>query len=341
MLLALLACTAQPDRYRVLQLQEDGEYALKTRAIDGLDDAARLEGDYGTGYTGGTLQINWSSGRWSYDTGRPLDILHSVREGVAYPLDRDGLVLYSFYAHLEDAAAGLAEAGLDISPLFPIHIAVTPSLSDPSLAFVPAENAAYAPSANTFILLDDLVVKEVPLAANRGVVTHEFGHGTFHYLTTGGDVYGPGLSTDDDPKRSNHVSSLDEGFADMLACLLTDDPASFEASLAVPERDASGDHVAAEVPVLPDDTEALSYDPYPLGTVFASLVWDVRTETDDRLGTLEWVLDGVETWGVEGDKVSYHLLDILYESGSDEQREVLCEYAEGRFEDVYVVEACP
>lgn len=341
MLLALLACTAQPDRYRVLQLQDDGAYALENRAIDGLTDASRLEGDYGIGYTGGALLINWNTGNWSYEEGRRLDILHSVDAGVAYPLDRDGLVLYSFYAHLEDAAAGLAEAGLDITPLFPINIAVTPSLSDPSLAFLPAENAAYAPSANTFILLDDLVAKEVPLAANRGVVTHEFGHGTFHYLTTGGDVYGPGLSTDNDATLSNHVSSLDEGFADMLACLLTDDPASFEASLAVPERDATGDHVAAEVAVLPDEAEGLGYDPYPLGTVFASLVWDVRVETDDRLATLEWVLDGIETWGAEGEKVSYHLLDILYESGDTGQQEALCESAEWRFEDVYVVEACP
>ena len=341
MLTLLLACSAQPDRYRVFQMEPDGSYRLQNRAIEGLDDAGSLSGDYGVGWTGGALTIDWESGNWGYEEGRPLDILYANDDGVAKALDRDGLVLFSFYAHLEDAVAALDEAGTDASPLFPVDIAITPALSDPSLAFLPAENAAYAPSANTFILLDDLVDKDVPLAANRGVVTHEFGHGTFHLLTTGGDVYGPGLSTDDDIVKSNHTRSLDEGFADMLACLVTDLPDSFEASLSVPERDVTGDHTAAAVAVLPEASEGLGYNPYPLGTVFASLVWDVRVETDDRLGTLDWVLATTEEWGVSGDKLSYAWLDIGHQLGTPAQQAALCASAAWRFEGVYTVEACP
>ena len=337
----LMACSDQPDRFRVFQLGDEGSYSLENRTIEGLDDASTLTGDVGQGWTGGTLKIDWDSGNWEYQDGRPLDILYTNSDGVARAMDRDGLVLYSFYAHVVDAVIALEEAGIDPSPLFPVDIAVTPALSDPSLAFMPAENAAYAPSANTFILLDDLIEKDVPLAANRGVVTHEFGHGTFHLLTTGGDVYGPGLSTDDDLAKSNHTRSLDEGFADMLACLVTDLPNSFEASLAVPERDVTGDHTAAAVAVLPEASEGLGYDPYPLGTVFASLVWDVRLATDDRLATLELVLATTEEWGVSGDKLSYAWLDIAWELGDTDQRAAICASAEVRFADVYVVEACP
>ncbi len=338
MFLTLFACSAQPRAYRVFQLQDDGSYSLENRDIEGLDDAARLSGEYGVGWTGGTLKIDWDSGNWDYQDGRPLDILYASNNGVAYALDRDGLVLFSFYAHLEDAIAGLDEAGLDVSDLFPVDIAVTPALGDPGLAFLPAENAAYAPSANTFILLDDLIEKDVPLAANRGVVTHEFGHGTFHLLTAD-TVYGPGLATDNDLVKNSHVRSMDEGFADMLACLITDRPDSFEASLSVPERDASGDHIAADV-LLPEAATG-AYDPYPLGTVFASLVWDLRVETDDRLGTLELVLVAIEDWGVNGDKNSYVFLDVLHELADNDQRAIICESAEWRFEDVYTVEACP
>ena len=73
------------------------------------------------------------------------------------------------------------------------------------------ENAAYVPGTHAFILLSDMTEKEVPLAANAGVVTHEFGHSVFHYLTTGGVKTDP-LYDVSSPGRSG-VASLDEGFA--------------------------------------------------------------------------------------------------------------------------------
>ena len=347
LLLQLLACSGgDAQRFRALYVEE-GQYVLKPRAIDSLQDAERLAGDLGQGWSGGVLDVNLSTGRIRYEEGRPLSVLYVVQGGVAEPLDRDGLTLFSFYGHLHDAQEAMGQAGVDISPLFPIQFGVTPAVSDPSFVFAPVENAAYAPTANSFILLEDVTDREVPLAANAGVVSHELGHGVFHLLTSGGPYAERAFDVLGDAAPG--VSSLDEGFADMLGSLITDDPDFISASWDMPERDVSGEHVSRDVSVLPEDEGAggLGYDPYPLGTVFASVMWDVREATGDRDATLLLAATSIEEWaaretasGSEDVEAAYRWLGVMVELADPQQREAACQSINWRFADHVVVEDC-
>ena len=320
---------------------------LGPRTIDTLDDASRLSGDLGTGYAGGVMSVDLQTIELAYEPGKPLDVQYRVVDGVARPLDRDGLILFSFYGHLQDARDGLGAAGVDISPLFPIDFGVTPAMPDIGFAFAPVDNAAYAPSANAFILLDDLGDREVPLAANAGVVTHELGHGVFHLWTSGGPYAERGFPVDG--LAAPGVSSLDEGHADMLASLITGDPAFISASIDLPERDVSGEQTTAGVALLPEDydpnAESLfaGYDPYPLGSVFAAVVWDVYEATGDRDATLNLVAATTQRWAEREVPVQaelsddeqvmtvYRWLDVLVEQSDAAEADAACESIGLRF----------
>ncbi len=345
----LLACSGgDADRFRALVADDQGDYALRARSIDTLRDPERLSGELGRGWSGGVLDVDLSAGTLSYEEGRPLSLLYVVQDGVAEPLDRDGLTLFSFYGHLQDARDALGRAGVDISPLFPIQFGVTPAVSDPSFVFAPVENAAYAPTANSFILLEDVGSREVPLAANAGVVSHELGHGVFHLLTAGGPYEDRAFDVLADSAPG--VASLDEGFADMLGSLITDDPDFISASWNMPERDVSGGQLSSSVETLPEEHvasgAALGYDPYPLGTVFAAVMWDVREATDDRDGTLLLAATAVEEWaaredGSEDVETAYRWLAVMVELADPEQRAAACESINRRFADHVLVEDCP
>ena len=343
LLTLLLACSGgDAHRFRALVADEGGDYALEVRSIDTLRDPERLAGDLGQGWSGGVLDVNLSEGTIHYEKGRPLSVLYVVQDGVAEPLDRDGLTLFSFYGHLQDARDALDRSGVDISPLFPIQFGVTPAVSDPSFVFAPVENAAYAPTANSFILLEDVSAREVPLAANAGVVSHELGHGVFHLLTAGGPYRDRAF--DVLSHAAPGVSSLDEGFGDMLGSLITDDPDFISASWDLPERDVSAEHLSSQIDTLPEEFiasgSALGYDPYPLGTVFASVMWDVRQATADPDGTLLLACSAVEEWaaretasGDEDVETAYRWLDVMVELADADQRAAACESIDRRFAD--------
>ena len=134
------------------------------------------------------MGIDWSTTRAIYDEGRPLTVQYAVQDDVVEPLDMEALILFSLYGNLQDVRDQLEELGIDIGELFPMNIAISPALPDPAMGAFPADNEAYVGGTNTMVVLPDLS-SELPLAANSGVVFHEFGHGLFHYLTSG-DVYG-------------------------------------------------------------------------------------------------------------------------------------------------------
>ncbi len=343
MILLLLACAMDADRFVAFQIDDAGAYQVAPRAIETLQDPLRMEGELGQIKAGGVLAFSLSDSSLEYRGGRGLEVLATVEDGVAEPADLDGLILYSFYGHLQDTRDGLLAAGVDVAPLFPVRMAVTPAVPDIGLALLPVENAAYAPSANTFVLLADLSDKSVPLAANAGVVAHEAGHGVFHLLTTG-DPYAPKLFGVQHPGL-NGVSSLDEGFSDMLGGLITGDPRFIAPSLNLQERDLETETVAAQVVSRPD-REVQGYDPYALGVVFAATVWDIRLATDDVEGTLRLICDAVQAWAeVEAEAqdalVAYRWLDQLVAVGDPEQQAAACQAIEARWADVHTVQACP
>lgn len=334
--LGLTACQLHGDAtfMLVLDRQDDGTYAASPQLVPELEDRERLDGLLGQGWRGGQLLMD------GYQTGAPLHIDWTVQDDTAIPLDEDGLILWSFYHHLAGARRDLMIREYDTEPLFPVDIAWNPvSVLD----FSAAENAAYASSLQTFVLFPELIAKDVPLAANAGVVRHEFGHLWFHHITTG-DMYAepPWMQAGD------AVRALNEGFADSVASLLLDDPRFIEASLNMPERDVSGDWVSDGLYPTGDETLLESYDPYPLGTVFAALAWDVR-EASDPDTALVCVVSALQSWSAENtaagegwsdvDRYAFLLVQSAIFQG-EETGQAACSSLRGRFPQVEPPERC-
>ena len=347
LLLSLLACNpGVAERYQAFVHTGDGVFDVQPRTIDTLTDPYRLDGELGRGLAGGTVGIDWSTSETVLDPGTPLTVQYAIQGGVAEPLDAEALILFSLYGNLEDVRTRLRALDVDLGELFPLSIAVSPGLPDPSLTSTPADNAAYVPGTNVMLILPDLT-SELPLAANAGVIYHEFGHGLFHYVTTG-DVYGEDLISLDAPAELLDGSgSLGEGFSDMLGTLLTDDPLFIHRSLDAPERDVSDDHLAVDVAVLPGGDVGggltANYNPYPLGTVFASVTWDLRLASDDPERTLLWAIASLGDWSDGEDLTAYRFLDALVDNVSRDRpslQDDLCASIGTRFADVWTVAAC-
>lgn len=339
MLVTLTACIPeQPEKVQAFSYQ-DGEYDIAAREIPWMTDAQRLDGELGTGKRGGQILIA------EYVGGGPLDIPYVVDDdGVGWPEDEDGLVLWSFYAHLGDAREQLTDQGYDMAPLFPVGIAHTPSQA--LLDFSSFENAAYVTGgAHLFVLLKDLIDKDVPLAANAGIVRHEFGHAWFQVLTAGDAHTEPPYLYEDTP-TTNAVRALNEGFADMVATLSLDDPAFIEDSLPLPERDVSAAHIASDALYPDPDGDALSaleYDPYPLGSCYAAVAWDLREATSPEYA-LQAVITAVEDWSLgatwsQPDQFLHTLADAVADDA--DALEAVCDAVTTRFPDVTTPQECP
>ncbi len=275
------------------------------------------------GWAGGTLKIDGyrHGGRLRIDAAEAPD-------GSLVALDEDGLVLWSFAAHLGDAVQQLDDRGYDVSPIFPVNVAFSPASF---MDFAAVENAAYVLGQRTFILFPD-ALDNVPLAANAGVVRHEFGHAWFELLASGesgGEI--PWLSASADGALA--IRSLNEGFADTVAGLLLDDPRFIDPSLVLPERDLTQDSISTGLyPNAGDDPLAsLTYDPYRLGSVYAAFAWDVREATDPD-AALALAVGAAQAWGddavwEDSDRYVLHFIDLA----DGDARDAACASAAIRF----------
>jgi hypothetical protein len=342
--LLLVGCGPAPaDAFLAYVRGADG-YAITPRAIADLDDGRRMEGSLGTIDHGGRLVGSGEDAH--YTGGVPLNVRYVVREGVAVPLDVDGLLLYSFYGNLEDTLDSL-EGKVDTSPIFPVDFAWNPAVS-PLLELSPVDNAAYAIGSNLFLLLPDGGHRDVPLLANAGVVAHEFGHAVFHLLQVG-DPHVQPIVSDTTSEAGLWQSSLHEGFADSLAVLVLDDPHFLSVSIDMPARDVDGSAVLTDALLPANAVNDIAssvlpiYDPYPLGTVFASTFWDIRVATDDPEGTLDLLLRTPTTWAPEttADMDGFKYLDALVASADAEQLPAVCAAIATRFAGFYVAGGCP
>ena len=345
----LFACS-EPEIFQTIDIV-DNEYVIRERSIDTLSNPDSMNGELGDIYVGGIFEIDWSTGALTYDKGRPLQVQYQTIDGVAHPIDRDGLIAFSYYAHLEDTFLFLEGTESSWEGLLPMNTAISPIISDLSLAFLPMENAAYVPTVHHFLLLTDAIPKSVPLAANKGVVAHEFGHSLFHYLTTGGTTSERLLPVD--AEGFNSVYSLDEGLADVLGYLVTGRSDFIADSLADQDRALDGEHRAIEVDALPanhtDEGLLNAYNPYDLGSVFAATVWEVADATNDPTRMLNWIIESTRRFGQEirneqrDDDVNLGMqwLDIWVDvAPSDSDGQLACTAIESRWTDVYEVEAC-
>ena len=120
----LLACT-EPKTFQTIDITGN-EYAIIDRSIDTLFDPASMRGELGNLYVGGIFQMDWSTGALLYENGRPLQVQYQTVNGSAHPVDRDGLIAFSYYAHLEDTVSFLESTEHNWDGLLPIDTAISP-----------------------------------------------------------------------------------------------------------------------------------------------------------------------------------------------------------------------
>jgi hypothetical protein len=258
----------------VIARGDDGGYGLHPREVD-ADDLAALRGEL-VEFIGRPTVVISADGSAAIVGGERLDIEFSRDGGHLLATDYDGLIAVSAYHHLTQAGTYFLDVGLDVE-LGTLRTAYRP-LTDYGGSIGPHEfhdNASYVPAINAFLLLEEKWLDYVPLAANEGVMAHEFAHAVF-------DAVAGGPLPDWDHTSINLWRSINEGLADVHAVALTGDPAFARASAGafVANRDVSVPTIELTEELLATALEE-SYNPYPIGTVIAAVFWDFRTSLVD------------------------------------------------------------
>jgi len=318
--LILVACDATPPtQLRVVWLDDDHQHRLRDVPIPAGTDLERLTSDAIRFRGGGRVVVDGlrfqklAGSTVSADQLRALardDMgtavrLRFTREGdVAVPDDYDSLLMASAYFGLDRALAFLSASDWTLATRSTFEVCYRCGLYidvGTVLPYLVSDNAAYAPFADLFALVPELLLSEIPIAADAAMLTHESSHRVFHFQVYQGAALGEllrqfvqqtELSTDE-WRSHNLLKALDEGSADFLAAAFARDP-SFAAaglgSLAL-DRDLTGaraqderyDAAFAEaarknldVSVRSDgghDVGSGSWDPYHLGTIWAGALW--------------------------------------------------------------------
>lgn len=144
---------------------------------------ATLRGEAVTLFGGGEIKGFSTSGISSEEDVRRRSAVHGAHRvtphyqvdgGVARAIDHETFALFSLYGAFERTQAFYRQLGVsaDDTPAFPAYYAA--SVTAVLFPVLAADNAAYLPALDGFMMLpDSLAGNEVPLALNLGVVGHE------------------------------------------------------------------------------------------------------------------------------------------------------------------------
>ena len=281
--LLLAACHPPPDASEMLVYDYvglDGEHALQPVPLGAVTDPVRMETDIGPATRGARFTRGFD-----IVPGGPVHVEHTVVDDVFVPLDEQGLVLASFFHHIDEARQDLESRGhaAAADSLLPVDAVMWSPVFVGELGA--AENAAFIDIETFagFILYND-ANNNVPLGAHAGVVRHELGHG---YLANYLESYSGLREWELDELgvlSTVQARGLNEGFADMLAHLTLDDPGALPLG---PERDPREPRTYNDV---------VLDQPYSMGVVLAALAWDVRIILDDPDRTFDHVLVALKEW---------------------------------------------
>lgn len=283
--MALWACSAPTDEMLAYVMQPDRSHLVEPVPLGVVEDPVRMVTELGSARRGGYVTLE-NLENAHFRAGGPVHVRHVVQNGVFVPQDEEGLVLGSFFHHLGEARDRFEALGFGaaMSDLFPVDaVAFNPTLASDLLSF---ENAGYAETVDFhgFVLFPD-GNREVPLGAHAGVVRHELAHGfvakqvplfRIENLLEAYRIVG-----------QTPLRAVNEGFADMVAVLTTDDAGV----IPIEGRDA------AELRTYEDIDEN---DPYSTGVVLASFAWRLREEVGDPEETLLLMIEALEQWDREG-----------------------------------------
>jgi len=295
-----------PHEVTIYDQTDEQRYAVVNRELETLDSLSSITGDVARFRGGGNIQINAANPDTPEGYRNALSIEghnrvrpdYAIRDGRVIPMDFHSTVMFSMYHHLERAndfftSIGLAEDRIGQRP---VHYDVEFNL----LGFINllTDNAAYAPTIDAFLVPPRFLTRGVPLAANRGIVVHEYAHAVFNRVVQKERRVPLWVSNNWSDAARNRLTAINEGLADIYAGLQTDNPTFIGSSISEErfdiDRDLSKDReytsgLQSEV----SSADPANFNPYKLGSVIASTLWSIREGnaagidgvTTDLLGT--------------------------------------------------------
>lgn len=320
---------------------ESGEYVVSEEPIESLRDISTVEGDYANIRGGGSIRVTLSEpGSRSEESVRnsmriekdqvPTPDYEVRSDGLLVPWDFHSAIMFTLYHHIEQAHDYFVDRGVDPKRLgqVPVYYNVRQQFLVP--VDLMTDNAAYAFTLDAFIIPPTLLIEDVPLAANRGVVVHEYSHLIFNRLVHGDDRAPEYLVDPWSSTATNHLRSINEGVADIFAALETEAPNFIDASLSEDrfniDRDVSQErHYTSELQQTVEGSTFQNYNPYQLGSVIASTVW-TQTEQIDNDRLAEAILETLRDLSNVGETNfrTRTFFDRLVENLPEQQREDAC-----------------
>ena len=356
-LCVLLACATgcnfgtvdNPKEHKYLiynYIPSKNDYELERAKINTLTNVDAAEGTIAYLRGGGSLATldtkPTSEAEWkkylTIENSNTPEIEYTIEsDGTVVPFDFDSAMMLTVYHHLErsrDYFDTIDTEGLNLSAntvgqevgRMPCYYYPTISLLGVPLPLF-TDNAAYAYTLDAFLIPPRQVFTDaVPIYANRGVITHEYGHAVFNRLVHN-NVRGPLFlqeewENDITAKRAlNELQGLDEGIADIFAALDTKDPDFIAYTIgsqyidrdmskaryledclfmainnsAYPPAESCGGNYGEGVSQ-PTDSKGVrfdysatqAYDSHHLGAVVASVFWAMRDQTKGTISDDEW-----------------------------------------------------
>jgi len=262
-----------------------------------------------------------------------VEISWNVLNDIVYPEDFASLELLSTYYNMEKARAEIANLGLTTLPARPI-VAHADLADENGLSPLPEGELYYAPMA-TFFAPATTAQQEVPPAFNLGAVAHALGHQAVEELVWGGAPL-PAPESGTDNKARHLARALAEGVGDYLGVAVSVDPHWFDHSLQLEAAARALDQIHCSsqdmLDALPVDDSVAPFDPYPLGSVIASALWEEASATTAQ-NTSRGVLSALPDLGtkVASGVTLPAILDTLAAHSPDDQRADLCGIFLNRF----------
>jgi hypothetical protein len=351
-LLALCACggdlTSPFSAVAITYDVPNQKFKLAQVRLNTLTSLRHLRGSAGVVRAGGKVRVSSPAAlvsgatvdslRASFIKGQPaeVEISWSVLGDIVYPDDFASLELLSTYYNMEKARAELASLGLTSLPVRTI-IAHADLANENGVSPLPDGELYYAPMA-TFFAPATTPQQAVPPAFNLGAVVHALGHQAVEELVWGGaPLPAPEGGTD---SRAKHIArSLAEGVGDYLGVAISDDPHWFDHSLQLEPAERALDQIHCSSPdmldALPVDDSVAPYDPYPLGSVIASALWEEASATTTQ-NTSRGVLTALTDLGTRAASglTLPVILDTLAAHAPDDQRAGLCGIFLNRFQQM-------
>jgi hypothetical protein len=282
-----------------------GRYGSFNARLDTLQDAAQMRGGTVRFIGGTTVKGDFlesvkdpkSENILQANGGGAVKCSFTERDGVLHADDYDSLNMASSYWALERSRALFVDLGVDPGALEPIATYYHPRIElltklVPTY-FLLADNAAYAPTFDGFMILPHVVLDAVPFSTNLGVMAHEYSHKVYNRLVERGQRVPSWLRNDWTERATNQLRGLDEGVADMFGHLITGDPDFIQPSEGAGvnlDRDMS--RVREDNALLVDEWLALpdakgevrEFRQHLLGAHVAGALWQFGEEIGDHRG---------------------------------------------------------